>query len=152
MSELPPISHPTDSVPLRGYLVKTEGEALWIQDRQGVWIVGKSDIVAEGHWAGTDPRFGGKPICVYIRNGAEIREVRPTRIQIAARPITLNDPLIFPRIEGLEDFRKLERKWVRHLGFQPWEGDEAGTCSTSKSCSETGTWGVDCGDDDSTED
>ena len=59
------VKTPTYSPPLRGYLIKDDHDKIWVQDRQGTWIINKSDLVTSGAWDGVDPRFSGKPVCVF---------------------------------------------------------------------------------------
>lgn len=108
---------PVASVPLRGYVVEQDNERIWIQDREGTWAVNKADVVATQEWDGSDPRFRGKPTCVFIRDGADILEIRPYRVKIARLPITLGTGGDKPTVEGEESMRMLESRAFRHLGF-----------------------------------
>ena len=74
---------PVPSVPLRGFVIEEDDGRLWIQDREGTWVVRREDIVATQDWKGSDPRFRGKPTCVFIREGAEIFEVKPYRVKLS---------------------------------------------------------------------
>lgn len=108
---------PLASVPLRGYVVEEDTERLWIQDREGTWAVKRADIVATQEWKGSDPRFRGKPTCVFIRDGADIFEVKPYRVKLARLPITLGASGEQPAVEGDAAMRRLEARMYRHLGF-----------------------------------
>lgn len=108
---------PIPSVPLRGYVVEEDSERLWIQDREGTWAVKRSDIVATQEWKGSDPRFRGKPTCVFVRDGADILEVRPYRVKLARLPITLDRTGDQPDPAGETMMRKMEQRMFRHLGF-----------------------------------
>lgn len=108
---------PVPSVPLRGYVVEEDNERLWIQDREGTWAVKRADIVKTQDWKGSDSRFNGKPTCVFIRDGADILEVRPYRVKLARLPITLGATADQPAPEGEAMMRKMEQRMFRHLGF-----------------------------------
>ena len=108
---------PVASVPLRGYVVEEDEGRLWIQDREGTWAVRREDIVVTQDWKGSDPRFRGKPTCVFIREGAEILEVRPYRVKLSRLPLTLNQPDAHPSEVGEQQMRSLEGRMARHLGF-----------------------------------
>lgn len=108
---------PVPSVPLRGYVVEEDDGRLWIQDREGTWAVRREDIVATQDWNGSDPRFRGRPTCVFIREGAEIFEVKPYRVKLSHLPPTLQQPDAQPSEEGERMMRSLERGMARHLGF-----------------------------------
>jgi hypothetical protein len=108
---------PVPSVPLRGYIVEEDANRVWIQDREGTWAVNRSDIVATQEWKGNDPRFQGKPTCVFIRDGADIFEIKPYKVKMSSLPITLESQGKEPAHEGERMMRKLEQKYVRHLGF-----------------------------------
>lgn len=118
---IPEVGMTINSVPMRGYITKDEKDRLWIQDREGTWIVGKNDIAITEEWKGADPRFKGKPVCIYIREGADIYEIKRFKVQISSRPITLNDPQAPIKVEGDDLMNALESKWIRHLGFKPQE-------------------------------
>ncbi len=111
------LNGPTASVPLRGYVVDQDKERLWIQDREGTWSVARADIVATQEWNGNDPRFHGKPTCVFVRDGAEILEIKTYRVQATGVPITLGAIGEQPTIRGEEAMRMLERRTFRHLGL-----------------------------------
>jgi len=108
---------PVPSVPLRGYVVEEDDGRLWIQDREGTWAVRREDIVVTQDWKGSDPRFRGKPTCVFIREGAEIFEVKPYRVKLSRLPITINQADAKPAEAGEQMMRTLERGMARHLGF-----------------------------------
>ncbi len=108
---------PVPSVPLRGYVVEEDRERLWIQDREGTWAVKRADIVATQAWDAPNPRYGGKPTCVFIRDGADIFEMRPYRVKLARLPITLGTGGDQPAVGGETMMRKMEQRAFRHLGF-----------------------------------
>jgi hypothetical protein len=108
---------PIPSVPLRGYIVEEDDERLWIQDREGTWAVKRADVVATQEWKGSDARFRGKPTCVFIRDGAEIFEVKPYRVKLARLPLTLSATADHPAPAGETMMRKMEQRAFRHLGF-----------------------------------
>lgn len=151
MKDLENLSPKTKSVPLRGFIVKDDADSVWIEDKSGTWIVKKSDIVGENkNWNPQDSRFKGKPTCIFIKDGAEIFEIRPTKVDLSARPITLGDPRDLPEVLGDRDLQKLAERWARHLGFRPGETLDS-TCTpwTTACCWETGDWQTDCQADDS---
>ncbi len=151
IKELESMVSKTRSVPLRGFIVKDEEDSLWIEDNSGTWIVKKSDIVGKNKdWNPGDTRFKGKPACIFIKDKAELFEIRPTTVDLSARPITLGDPRDLPTVIGDGDIQKLGERWARHLGFKPGETiDSSCTPKTTASCWNTGEWGLDCQADDS---
>jgi hypothetical protein len=140
---------PEKSAPLRGYLTRERDGQLWIQDQEATWIVDQSDVVARGEWTGGDIRFEGEPVLVFVRDGAQVFEVRPTRIRVHSQPLTILTHAEVPKVKGEEVINILGDKFARHLGFAPWEG-KGGTApaKTTASCWDTGEWATDCSPDD----
>jgi hypothetical protein len=113
---------PVVSVPLRGYLVREDDDRMWIQDQEGTWIVNKADLHTRESWDGIDPRYSGDPVCVFIRQGAEIYEVRPYKIQLGGS-FSLRNLQEGSSVVGTEEMRAKEEQWLRnmgarHLGFR----------------------------------
>jgi hypothetical protein len=106
---------PDVSVPLRGYLVREDDDRMWIQDREGTWIVDKADLQTRESWDGIDPRYSGDPVCVFIRQGAEIYEVRPYKIQLGGS-FSLRNLQERSSVVGTEEMRAKEEQWLRNLG------------------------------------
>ena len=73
--------------------------------------------MATQEWKGSDARFRGKPTCVFIRDGAEIFEVKPYRVKLARLPLTLSATADHPAPAGETMMRKMEQRAFRHLGF-----------------------------------
>ncbi len=139
---------------LRGYIVKETKKEVWIEDRQGTYIVKKSDITSTVDWeaAKDKPSRKGKPAQLNIRDQALIQEIRPMKINLSAKPITMGEIENMPGIKGNEQLIALARCWTRNLGFsakphseslpEPWPPILT-TC-----CYFTGEWGLDCPADD----
>lgn len=117
---------PAPSIPVRGYITKEDGEHLWLRDERGIWLIDKNDIVTTREWQGTaDPRFTGKPILLFIREGADIYELRHFKVQLLTPPITLKQlahgtPV---RVKGKEVIESSgDDAASREIGFRPNSG------------------------------
>jgi hypothetical protein len=112
-----PISQPTHYVPLVGYLVDEDKEQVKLQDRKGYWIIKKSDIVKTSEVQGLDQRFDGKPVCLYLRDGANITQIVPTRVSFSSVPMTISREHVSPNKEGIDELNLLQEIYSRSFGF-----------------------------------
>jgi hypothetical protein len=143
-----------ETAALRGYVVKEKKKEVWIEDRQGTYIVKRSDIVSTSTWeaAKEKPSRKGKPVQLNIRDQAVIHEIRPMKINLSAKPITMGDLEKIPEIKGNEQLMALARCWTKNLGFsaKPQAGElpEPWPPVLTTCCYFTGEWGLDCPADD----
>lgn len=124
------LSNRVPSVPLRGYIVKQENDQIWVQDGGGTWLVNTKDVTGRAKWDGRDSRFKGEPVCLYIKQGAEIFEIRKLVIEIDNTPITFGQDSSAAPVKGMDVMMALESGWRRHLGFKPGQSQEA--CPSQK--------------------
>ncbi len=76
--------HLAAAVPLKGYLIKEAAEQLWVADQEGTWIINARDLAGRGEWSGVaGSQFSGRPGIFYVRDGAEINQVRTVKIRAA---------------------------------------------------------------------
>jgi len=106
------------TISLVGYLAKEDENQVWIQDREGTWIIDKSDVVGIKEHEPKVKGFGSKAVCAFIRDGAEIYEMRPWKIDLNAKPITICDPKSLPDVIGQKELRSLGNQWRRHVGLK----------------------------------
>lgn len=139
------------AVPMRGYRIRQENGRQWIRDPHGIWLISEEDIVRTARWEGANPEAEGEPVVLFVRDGADILEIKRYRIERQGRPITVGDPLSPRTVEGEELMRQLSANLVRHLGVLPGaSGAVALTMmrTTSTCCWGDGDWGIVCEDDD----
>jgi hypothetical protein len=141
------------TIPVRGYVVNEEGGRLWLRDHEAMWLINTDDIVTKGDWAGVaDPRLAGTPVLLFIRDGAEINELRRFLVRKSGQPITLKGlghgtPL---QVKGgtIVEAESPESA-SREIGFRPGSGitplmrGERGTV-----CCYDSNWGMTCEEDD----
>jgi|SRR5215217_7978445 len=120
LKELESFTRPRIGVPLRGYLTNEDEDHLWIEDREGTWIISKSDLIATEEWDGEDQRYKGEPVFVFVKDGADIYEVKPYKVKVG-QSIVLGNAQEHTNIEGGEVIQALESQWIRHLGFRSGE-------------------------------
>ena len=88
---------------------------------------------------------------MFVREGADIYELKRLKVRIGGRPLTLGDPQCCPTVKGQNLIEALAKAGLRHLGFMPGEtilplaatGHVCGTVC----CYETSTQSV-CEEDD----
>ncbi len=114
------------TVSLVGYLANEDEHQLWIQDRHCTWIINKADIAGSKKLEPTIDGSKTTAICVFIRDGAEIYEMKPLKIDFDAKPITMCDPRTIPEVVGEKDLGRMAKRWTRHLGMK----DQARGCSS----------------------
>ena len=159
------LTPPTNSVPVRGYLVDEDDDYCYLQDRGGTWKIPRDAIQTMGDWEGSgDQRFKGRPVVAYVKDGAEILDMRPTVVHAGAqrityprgtlvsftpdprcpRPPTLGDPENPVLIPGAGHLDDLLTQWVRHLGFGRGQADESCTAAISVCCDPATPEGMVC--------
>lgn len=79
------------TIPVRGCITGEEEGRVLLQDQDGTWLIKRTDIVSTVEWQGCDPRIVGKPVLLFIREGAEVFELRRFKVQLQASPITLTN-------------------------------------------------------------
>jgi hypothetical protein len=102
-------------------------------------------------WDGGTQFAEGEPVTVYVRDGADILEVRRYRIERRGRPVTVGDPQQPRTVAGQELMNSLSSNLVRHLGVPPGAVGEIAAMRRPDSttiCCYGGDWGVICEDDD----
>ncbi len=120
-SYLPP--HPPLAIPLKGYLLKEAAEQFWIQDYQGTWIVNAQDVVGRGDWEGVDDsRFSGTPGIFYVRDGAEISEVRTVKVKaVRDWPLAIAESTRGAGVKGASNLDALARERADALQTADYE-------------------------------
>lgn len=131
---------------IRGYITKEDDSEVWIKDPYATWIVKRKDIVSIADWEGVEEPFEGKPALITIRDGAEIHEIRSMKINLAARPITIEERRRMPTLRGNKQLMEIINNWCRGLGFMPKNIADISK-GTTGSCYNSGT-AVICAPDD----
>ncbi len=130
------------AVEFAGFLAKEDDASIAIVDKQGTWIIQRSDIAFLEDWAQWQsvPHYfagSGRPVRIGIKEGATIHEIRPWQIrssfdtplggskfrQSVEMVFTLGGGAPLPNHEnalvGERQLGALERLFARRLGWAP---------------------------------
>ena len=120
------LHEPVKAIPIRGYITQEDSDHTWLRDQGGAWLISKKDIVSKTEWEGVkDPRFSGKPVLVFVCDGADIFELRQFKVTMLSQPVTLKNlahgtPL---RVKGNDILEAApEDAAAREIGFRPGTG------------------------------
>lgn len=148
--DLDALKPPSTCAPLRGYIIQQDKTRMFVQDREATWLVPKDCIVEVVDWEGVgSTQFKGKPACLMLKEGSEIFELRPTKIRVSGRPLTIMPASELPPIQGDQELKLLAEGWMRHLGFRPNErAMSRNPVARSTACCWDSGGAVDCSTDD----
>jgi hypothetical protein len=141
------------SMPVRGYLTQEDESHYWLHDGRGIWLIRKADVVGTTDWTGTDPRSGGRPVVLYVKDEAEFYELKPYRMNLQHAPLTEasgsnNEIAARGGVRGLETMNALQAQFLRNLGLSENASSEPSPQRNPISWSPAGgeLWGPDdCG-------
>jgi hypothetical protein len=127
------------TVEFGGFLTREEGDAVYVADAQGTWVIRRQDLAFVEDWeqARCAPEFmagRGRPVRVGVKEGATIHEIRPWLIrrqpnlgggevrQAVEQIFTLGGaplPVSERTMLGESQLAELERMFARRLGWPP---------------------------------
>jgi|GEM_PF-5226668 len=126
-----------DGVDFAGFLTDENEESIYVADRQGTWIIPRTDVTFMEEWSNPPKNFTkfGKPVHVGIKENATIYELRPWTIKkvpggLGGSEVKQNMDKIFslggaplPVSEqtyiGESQVAELERMFSRRIGWVP---------------------------------
>jgi hypothetical protein len=112
-----------------GYVAREDDRELWLADRKGLWVIKKTDIAERTAWDGRHEGFDGPPVRIEVRDGAELLDVRPTRVRLSERPMALTEGK--PPEKGHAELAQRGVEFGRRVGFDTKDLGSSATAGTT---------------------